>query len=186
MRAAIRAIVAALSMVAPAGTAVAASHVVSLPLHGTLSLAGSHVLCGSGRAKGLTYIDCGIGGASGQPKRGGYVALLAANGKVSVIAVSTNKVVFDRVAAPLALRAPSTSVITVHPGDEVRLPGVAAISCKISSLEGATTILCFYVDRQGGVRPRSFSFGMSDRIVTTLGWDASRTARPLHDWIQNG
>jgi hypothetical protein len=169
-----------------AATAGAASqHLVSLPLHGTLSLAGSHVLCGSGKYKGLVYVDCGIGGANGTPKKGGYVALMASNGKVSVLDVSGNRIVFDKVAAPLARSTGASTVVSAAPGDEVRLVGVSSIDCKVSLVTTTTTIVCFYVDKKG-VRPRSFSFGISDTTVSTLGWNASRRAKLLHTWIENG
>jgi hypothetical protein len=170
-----------------APTTQAASHrVISLPLHGTIGLAGSHVLCGSGAYKGLVYIDCGIGGPGGTPKKGGYVALMTAKGKVSVLDVSKNAIVFDKVAAPLSRALAEASVITVHPGDEVRLAGVSSIDCKVSLVTITTTIVCFYVDSKGGVRPGSFSFGVNDTTVTTLAWNASRKAKLLHAWTENG
>jgi hypothetical protein len=164
----------------------AATHrVISLPLHGTIGLAGSHVLCGSGAYKGLAYIDCGIGGPDGSPKRGGYVALMTARGKVSVLDVSKNAIVFDQVAAPLSRSIEAVTPITVHAGDEVRLAGVSTIDCKVSLVTITTTIVCFYVDKQG-VRPGSFSFGVNDTTVTTLGWNAARRSRLLHGWNENG
>jgi hypothetical protein len=168
-------------------TATAALHrVISLPLHGTVGLAGSHVLCGSGAYKGLVYIDCGIGGPGGTPKKGGYVALMTAKGKVSVLDVSKNAIVFDKVAAPLSRSIAEASVITVHAGDEIRLAGVSSIDCKVSLVTITTTIVCFFVDGKGGVRPGSFSFGVNDTTVTTLGWNAARRSRLLHDWNENG
>jgi hypothetical protein len=167
-------------------TAAAASQrLVSLPLHGTLSLAGSHVLCSSGQYKRLTYLDCGIGGPNGHPKRGGYVVLMAANGKVSVLDVSGNKIVFDKVAAPLARSSHEAAVVTAGPGDEVRLTGISSIDCKVSLVTTTTTIVCFYVNKQG-VRPGSFSFGISDTTVSALGWNAARKAKLLRTWTENG
>jgi hypothetical protein len=169
-----------------ASAASAATHrVVSLPLHGTIGLAGSHVLCGAGAYKGLAYIDCGIGGPGGSPKKGGYVALMTARGKVSVLDVSKNAIVFARAAAPLARSIEAAGVIVVHAGDEVRLAGVSSIDCKVSLVTITTTIVCFYVDEQG-VRPGSVSFGVNDTTVTTLGWNAARRSRLLHDWNENG
>ena len=167
-------------------TAAAATHrVISLPLHGTIGLAGSHVLCGSGAYRGLAYVDCGIGGPGGSPKPGGYVALMTAKGKVSVLDVSKNAIVFARAAAPLARSIEAAGVIVVHAGDEVRLAGVSSIDCKVSLVTITTTIVCFYVDEQG-VRPGSVSFGVNDVNVTTLGWNAARRSRILHDWKENG
>ena len=160
--------------------------VVSLPLHGTIGLAGSHVLCSSGAYKGLVYIDCGIGGAGGTPKKGGYVALMTEKGKVSVLDVSKNAIVFDKVAAPLARSIAEPAVITVRSGDEIRLAGASSIDCKVSLVTITTTIVCFYVDGKRRVRPGSFSFGVNDTAVTTLGWSAKRTSRLLRHWAENG
>jgi hypothetical protein len=179
-------VAAAMLLCALASTAGAASQrLLSLPLHGTLSLTGSHVLCGSGQYKGLTYVDCGIGGANGTPKKGGYVVLMAANGKVSVLDVSGNTIVFNKVAAPLARSSGESTVVTARPGDEVRLTGVPSIDCKVSLVTTTTTIVCFYVNKQG-VRPGSFSFGISDTTISTLGWNAARKAKLLHTWSENG
>jgi hypothetical protein len=41
------------------------------------------------------------------------------------------------------------------------------------------------VNKQG-VRPGSFSFGISDTTVSTLGWNAARKAKLLHSWNENG
>jgi hypothetical protein len=178
--------VAATLLLALVSTAAAASQrVVSLPLHATLSLAGSHVLCASGQYKGLTYLDCGIGGPNGHPKKGGYVVLMAANGKVSVLDVSGNRIVFNKVAAPLARASHEAALLSAGPGDEVRLSGVSTIDCKVSLVTTTTTIVCFYVNKQG-VRPGSFSFGISDTTVSTLGWNAARKAKLLHSWNENG
>lgn len=178
---------AALAGSCGATTAEAATHaVLSLPLGATLSLAGSHVLCSSGTYKKLHYVDCGIGGANGQPKKGGYVVLMSTDGKVSVLDVSRNAIVFKKVAAPLARSSQDVTVLTAQPGDEVRLHGVTSIDCKVSLVTTTTTLVCFYVDRKGGVRPGSFSFGISDTSVSTVGWSKARKARLLHDWDENG
>jgi hypothetical protein len=155
-------------------------------LHATLSLSSSNVLCTSGQYKRLTYLDCGIGGANGQPKKGGYVALIATDGKVSVLDVSKNAIVFEKVAAPLSLDGGQIAVLVAHPGDEVRLHGVSSIDCKVSLVTTTTTIVCFYVNGTRGVRPRSFSFGISDTSVSTISWSKARKATLLHDFPENG
>ena len=156
--------------------------IVPLPLHGTISLSGSKILCGSGHLNGLTYIDCGVADASGQPKRGGYVALMAANGRVSIAAVSTNKIVFSRTPAA-AIRA--TVGTPVHTGDLIELPATS-ILCNVSLISGKPTIVCEYVDRKGVVRPNSYSFGIGDTLVTSLGWDSTRHVHLLKSWPENG
>ena len=60
------------------------------------------------------------------------------------------------------------TVVTAGPGDEVRLTGVSSIDCKVSLVTTTTTIVCFYVNKQG-VRPGSFSFGISDTTISTSG-----------------
>jgi hypothetical protein len=167
-----------------AGSASAtARRVISLQLGGTIFLASSHVLCGSGHSNGQTFIDCGIAGKGGQPKVGSYVALMADTGKVAVTSTPANRIVFNRAPAARAHRA---SGITVRPGDAIRLPTVAAIACQISSLSGKTTIICDYIDKHGVVRPGSYSFGMSDVVTTTLGWDKAHKAHLIGHWPENG
>jgi hypothetical protein len=161
----------------------AAGKVIALPMGGTLFLVNSHVICGSGHSNGQTFIDCGIAGKGGQPKAGSYVALMADTGKVAVTSTPANRIVFNR--APAGRERPSAG-ITARPGDTIRLPTVPAISCQISRLSGKTTILCYFVDKRGIVRPGSYSFGMSDVVTTTLGWDKSRKEHLIGDWPENG
>ncbi len=151
---------------------------VTLPLHGTIMLASSNV---------LTYIDCGISTAAGQPKPGGYLALMLGTGKINIIAVNTKKTVFNRAPAGREQRASEAATYpTVHPGDVISLPTAPAISCRISSLSGKTTILCYDVDKNGVVRPGSYSFGMSNVVTTALGWDKARKVHLINHWAENG
>jgi hypothetical protein len=160
---------------------------ITLPLHGTIMLANSNVRCGSGQASGLTYIDCGISTAAGQPKPGGYLALMLGSGKVNIIAVNTKKTVFNRAPAGREQRSSAAATYpTVHPGDVITLPGAPAISCRISSVGGKTTILCYDVDKNGVVRPGSYSFGMSNVVTTALGWDKARKVHLINHWAENG
>lgn len=165
-----------------AAAAGSASRVVRLPLHGTVILSGSNIRCGSGSLNGVTYIDCGVSDVSGQPKQGGYVALMAADGRVNVIRVTTKKTVFSRMPAAVVRTSAGT---LVHPGDVIQLPGTS-ISCNVSSVGGKPTIICYYLDTRGVVRPHSYSFGISDTVVTALGWDAVRHAHLIHGWPENG
>src|SRR5829696_9038529 len=109
------------------------SRVISLPVHGTVTLVGSHVRCGSGQLNGLTYIDCGISDARGEPKRGGYVALMTADGRVTILVVSTKKAVFSR--APSSAYREAATGVTIRAGDTVVLPRTS-ISCNASLVGG--------------------------------------------------
>jgi hypothetical protein len=166
------------------GASASSTKLITLPLHGTLFLANSHIACGSGTSHGQVFIDCGIEAKNGQPKPGSYVALMADSGKVSLINASTNKIVFNR--APAMRERRAFSGPTVHPGDVISLPTARSISCQISSVGGKTTIICYYVDKKGVVKPGSYSFGMSDVVATALGWDAARKAHLINHWVENG
>ncbi len=155
---------------------------VPLPLHGTIGLTGSKIRCGSGTLKGLTYVDCGVASASGQPKRGGYVALIAADGRVNIVSTTTLKTEFSRKPAGVVRE---TAVTPVRPGDTIEVPGTS-ILCSASSVQGKPTIFCDYVDKKGSIRPGSYSFGISDVVVTALGWDAVRHAHVISSWPENG
>ncbi len=165
-----------------AGAAARSTRVIPLQLHGTVVLAGSKIRCGSGQLKGLTYVDCGVADGSGQPKRGSYVALMAADGRVNIVSATTLKTEFSRVPAA-AVATPSPTV--VRPGDTVTVPGTA-LSCSASRVSGKATIICYYLDAKGVVRPHSYSFGISDSVVTALGWDGARHAHLIHAWPENG
>jgi hypothetical protein len=160
---------------------------ITLPLHGTIKLANSNVRCGSGQGSGITYIDCGISTAAGQPKPGGYLALMLGSGKVNIIAVSTKKTVFNRSPAGREQRSSAAATYpTVHPGDVISLPGAPAIQCRVSAVSGKTTIICYDVDKNGVVRPGSYSFGMSNVVTTALGWDKGRKVHLINSWAENG
>ena len=129
------------------------ARIVQLQLHGTIALSGSKIQCGSGQQKGLTYVDCGVADASGQPKRGGYVSLMASDGRVNVVATSTLKTVFSRVPAVSIRRS---AAIVVKAGDTIALPKTS-ISCYASKVGGVPTIFCNYVDTKGNARPGSYA-----------------------------
>ena len=158
------------------------SRVVKLPLHGSVILTGSDIRCGSGRLAGKTYIDCGVSDARGQPKRGGYVALMDAAGRVTVYDATSKKAVLTR--SPAAVRR--TPVGTrIRSGDVVQLPGTS-ISCNASTVSGKPAIFCYYVDKRGVVRPNSYSFGISDTVLTVLSWNGARKAKLVKSWAENG
>jgi hypothetical protein len=178
---------AIVAILAGSFAASAEAKVIALPLHGTIALAGSSVRCGAGLSSGLVFIDCGISDTKGQPKRGGYVAVMAENGRVSVIATTTTKTVFSRApAARLQRGAANSPAISVHAGDVISIPKVPAISCTINSLGGKPTVLCYYVDKHGLVRPGSYSFGMSGLVMTTLAWNKARKEHLAGSWPENG
>ena len=158
------------------------ARVVQLQLHGTIVLSGSKIQCGSGQLKGLTYVDCGVADANGQPKRGGYVSLMAADGRVNIVATSTLKTVFSRVPAVSIRRS---AAIVVKAGDSIALPKTS-ISCYASKVGAVPTIFCNYVDAKGNARPRSYAFGISGSIVTTQGWDAKGHVHLIRSWPENG
>lgn len=158
--------------------------VVPLQLGGALYLSGSHIRCGSGKdVKGVTLVDCEIVDASDYPKRGSYIVLMEANGRVNVTNESTLKTVFDRKPAAVVQARAKT---IIHPGDRIELPGTSTISCNASLVGRKPTIFCYYVDKKGVVRAHSYSFAISDTIVTTLGWDAKGHASVIHSWPENG
>ena len=158
------------------------SRVVKLPLHGSVILAGSDIRCGSGRLAGKTYIDCGVSDARGQPKRGGYVALLDAAGRVTVYDVTAKKPVLTRSPAAVGQAPVGTRI---RSNDVVQLPGTS-ISCNASTVSGKPTIFCYYVDKRGVVRPNSYSFGISDTVLTVLSWNRARKAKLVDSWPENG
>jgi hypothetical protein len=170
-------LVASGALAVPASARPAAT--ITLPLHGTVILAGSHVRCGSGDVNGQSYVDSGIAGTGNEPKQGGYVVLMTGKGRVTIFDSSTQRTVFSRAAA--AVRA----VPTAHVGDTIVLPGIA-ISCNASRVAGKPAILCYHVDGEGQVRRRSVSFGISDAIVTSLGWNQALKVRVLGSWPENG
>jgi hypothetical protein len=155
------------------------ARVIELRVHGTVALTGSNVRCGSGVLKGLTYVDCGIAGPGNEPKKGGFVAVMTADGHVTILDSTTLITVFSRAPSSASVGTP------VRPGDTFVLPGTS-ISCNSSKVSGKPTIICYFVDKGGIVRPGSVSFGISDTVLTTLGWSKMRKVRVLGHWAENG
>jgi hypothetical protein len=101
---------------------------------------------------------------------------------VNVISATTLKTEFSR--APAAAVREQAG-IPVGPGDTIEVPGTS-ILCSAGSVSGEPTIFCDYVDKKGAVRPHSYSFGISDTVVTALGWDRARHAHLIRSWPENG
>jgi hypothetical protein len=154
-----------------------------VPLHTTIVVKGSRVVCGAGKSNGLIFVDCGIPGSNGQPREGSYVALIATSGKVSVIDVTTTKIVFNRVGGTLAR---SVAPVTIAAGDSFEVSGVTSILCNAALAGGKTSVFCNYVDKKGLVRPGSYAFGIGDTVVTAQGWDAKRHPHVIKAWPENG
>jgi hypothetical protein len=180
-----------LALLALAGVASAGAterKIIGMPLNSTLLLAGSKVACGSGVKGGNGFIDCGITGSDGQPKRGSYFVLMTDGGRVNVIAASTRKIIFSRLAASRERPSQRTLITqTAHAGDQIVLPTMTQISCQVVSAGGQATIICYYVDKKTGiVRPRSFSFGLSNTVTTVLSWNAAKKEHLVGNWPENG
>jgi hypothetical protein len=169
-------------LLAAAPAARPAGKVVTMRMHDTLEIAGSHILCGYAISNGQTFVDCGIPGSNGQPKRGSYVATMTTKGKVAIVAASTNKIVFDEIAGPM-LRAGD---VVAHPGDTIKLLGTTRMACSASKVGGAATVFCDQYDAKGNIRHGSLAFGMSDSVVTALGWTAKGKVFVIKSWPENG
>ena len=94
--------------------------------------------------------------------------------------------------SPAAAR--STATITLSEGDGLSIAG-SKIQCGVSAnvgyglrLSGTTYIVCGpstqvkYVDGKGDLRPNSYSFGISDAVVSSLKWDAAKRVHVLDTW----
>jgi hypothetical protein len=179
------AIVAAIAAGAlAAGAGGRSAKVIELPLHGTAILTGSHIRCGSATLQGSAYVDCSVANPRnlGEPKPGGYLVFMAANGRVSVLATTSNKAVFSRAPAAVHRRLAG---IPVAVGDVIRIPKTR-ISCTVSRVGGKPSALCYLLDAKGSVRPRSYSFGINDTILTLFSWDAAGKPHVIRSWSENG
>ena len=175
-----------LLVVAVPGSALAhANAIITLSVGDSLSLSGSKIQCGVSanrgyglRLTGLTYIVCG---PSTQVKGGGYVALMDSKGRVVVLSIRTEKTVSSRTpAAVVSQRAGNMARI----GDVVAINGTT-ILCLMIKVSGLPTLLCESVDGKGAVRPNSYSFGISDSVVSSLRWDATKHVHVLQTWPEN-
>ena len=156
--------------------------IITLSVGDGLALSGSKIQCGVSanvgyglRLGGKTYIVCG---PSTRVKGGGYVALIESSGHVFILSVKTHKVVSSRAPAGVAHR----SVLrTARMGDVIVLRGTS-ILCSLIRVGGLPTLLCEYADHKGGVRPNSYSFGISDAVVSSLRWDGAKRVHVLRTW----
>jgi hypothetical protein len=185
-RALLAAAATGLVLVVVPGAAFARSNsVITLSVGDALSIAGSKIQCGVSKnvgyglqLTGLTYIVCG---PSTEVKGGGYVALMASNGRVVLLSVRTHKTVSSRTpASAVSLNASETA----HIGDIVVLDGTS-ILCQVIKVSREPTLLCQYVDSRGNARPNSYSFGISDKLATSLAWNAKRIVRVLQAWPES-
>jgi len=166
---------------AAAGSALA-GNVVTLAPSGYVYLAGTSIRCGSETSNGATFISCGIVLASGESKRGSYVAGMESNGRTIVIHAikpGNTPTVFDRTPAAAVAK------VVVKPGDVISLPGTP-IACSADKVSGKPTIFCDLLNAKGHVRPNSYAFGIGDTVVTSLAWDAKGHVHLLKSWPENG
>jgi hypothetical protein len=178
------ALAALLLLVAVPGSALARSDaIITLSVGDALSLSGSKIQCGVSanrgyglKLTGLTYIVCG---PSTQVKGGGYVALMDSKGRVVVLSIRTEKAVSSRTPASAGSQAGNTARI----GDVVAINGTS-ILCSMIKVSGVPTLLCEYVDGKGVVHPNSYSFGISDTVVSSLNWDATKRVHVLQTWSE--
>jgi hypothetical protein len=183
MRGGVAMLAGAILFVALSGSAAARSMtIITLSVGDGLMISGSKIQCGvsanSGyglRLSGKTYIVCG---PSTQVKGGGYVALIESDGRVVILSVKTHKTVSSR--APQAVGRRS-SLRTARLGDVIVLSGTS-ILCTVIKVGGKPTLICEYVDSKGVVHPNSYSFGISDAVVSSLRWDTAKQVHVLQTW----
>jgi hypothetical protein len=175
---------AALSACVSSTAAGGAQAIISLSVGDGLSIAGSKIQCGVSanvgyglKLAGQTYIVCG---PSTHVKGGGYIALIESDGRVVILSVKTQKSVSSR--APAAVGA-QKGMSTARIGDVVVLKGTS-IMCDAIRVGGKPTLICDYVNAKGVVRANSYSFGISDAIVSSLKWDAAKHVHVLRSWSE--
>ena len=170
-------LVAAAVAVVLSQSAVARSYaIINLSVGQVVTLSGSSIGCGARQANGKPYIYCTSSRASAA-----YVALMTAMGRVEVLSVKTHKAVFDRTPAVVLHSRIGTAA---NLGDVVVLAGTP-ILCDVIKTSGKPTMLCESVDKKGVVRPNSYSFGISDTVVSSLEWDAHKQVHVLHTWRES-
>jgi len=156
--------------------------IITLSVGDGLAMAGSAIQCGVGAnsgyglpLRGKTYIVCG---PSTQVKGGGYVAVMESDGRVVILSIKTHKTVFSR--APQAVVGRS-ALRSARIGDVIVLTRTS-ILCDVITAGGKPTLICEVVDGKGAVRPNSYSFGISDAVVSSLRWDAAKKVHVLQTW----
>jgi hypothetical protein len=158
------------------GAAARSSTIIDLKVNQVVTLSGSSIGCGARKANGKPYVYC----TSSRPSAA-YVALMAANGRTEVLSVKTQKAVFDRTPAGAGRRGVATAA---RVGDVIVLEGTSVL-CDVIKTGGKPTMICEYVNAKGAVRPNSYSFGISDAVVSSLRWDRRRQVHVLHTWRES-
>jgi hypothetical protein len=152
------------------------SAIIDLGLNQVVQVANSSIGCGTRSSSGTPYIYCTSSRSSAA-----YVAILAANGRVEVVSVKTHKAAFNRAPAGVETR---NGTPTAQLKDLVVVTGTS-ILCDVLTVSGKPTMLCEYVNKKGDARPNSYSFGISDTIVSSLEWDAAGKLHVLHTWAES-
>jgi hypothetical protein len=156
------------------------ANALTLRVHQTLRVSGTNILCGAGHTAGVTYVYCAIVDSAGDARKDSYLALLTQTGKVNIVTRNT-KIVFNRTGTSLLRVA-----LVARPGDTIDVAGVTTIGCSVAKVSGKATVFCDKIDAKGNFVPGSYAFGMSDTIVTALGWNAKRQAHLIHSYPESG
>jgi hypothetical protein len=159
-----------------AGAGARQSAIIDLALNQVVQVAHSSIGCGTRSSSGTPYIYCTSSRSSAA-----YVAILAANGRVEIVSVKTHKAAFNR--APAAV-ATTNGTPTAQLKDLVVVSGTS-ILCDVLTVSSKPTMVCEYVNKKGDARPNSYSFGISDSIVSSLQWDAAGKLHVLHTWAES-
>jgi hypothetical protein len=159
-----------------------ATSIVTLSVGDGLAISGSKIQCGASAnvgydlpLSGKTYIVCG---PSTQVRGGGYVALFVSDGRVVILSIKTHKAVSSHAPRAVARR---DALRTARIGDVIVLSGTPVL-CDVIKAGGLPTLVCESVDGKGVVRPNSYSFAISDSLVSSLRWDAAKQVHVLQSW----
>jgi hypothetical protein len=173
---------AALGLGLPDSAVAGATSIITVSAGDGLAISGSKIQCGVSANSGYglplagkTYVACG---PSTQVRGGGYVALIVSDGRVVILSVRTQKAVFSY--APRAVAYPS-AFRAARIGDVIVLDGTSIV-CDVIKASGVPTLICELVDSKGIVHPNSYSFAISDALVSSLRWDPARQVHVLQSW----
>jgi hypothetical protein len=171
------------AVLAPPSLARAGGHVDTLQLNGNIALAGSHVVCMYRYSAETNYtVECGVAGPTGDAAVGSYIALMTATGRVTILAAFSDKFVFNEVAGVMM----RTGTVTVRAGDTIELAGTKKMVCSAAVSGGNPTIFCDQIDAHGNYRLNSLAFGISDGVLTALGWEPNGHISVLKSWVEPG
>jgi len=109
---------------------------------------------------------------------GGYVALIMSDGRVVILSVRTHKAVSSHAPRAIAQRG---SLRTARIADVIVLSGTS-ILCDVIQAGGLPTLICEVANGKGVVHPNSYSFAISDALVSSLRWDAAKHVHVLQSW----